>query len=448
MITTRSTLLRLAYATTIVLVLALANASCNRVRILHGYRFSSDGTTLLIASRLPSCGCITLAKTERRDKTEDEMPLVLVSHLFGEERGQYVLEKNQPVRVRFDWAGPQSGNAYRITAHFPKVDNAGKIIEPIQPRDEGVAPLQDYLYVDPTSVVESSCSEQVCSFQTLGMNRAFTAQLGQNEVEQRRRGVNLTRGGQALELSARASDPRAGFDESYHCGCVTLRNTSAGVDVELQAMLHGREIGRLTLPYREGANPGQRLVAFDAAGSLGDDVYVITALAVTPASQDETVAASTGQSSSSPPRTQTGVDQGVQQGGTPGPAPKMLSVPPETTAARTAPRPGIAPVSESALVLADYVTVIGFIDSVRCTPQGTAFPVPGQLIAQSVKEYFGEIAAGRPAGTKAFAPDPQIFQVECTFGSLNMNQVQRTKKPEGPGPGTPKAGTESQRSQP
>ena len=154
----------------VLMVLVLALAGCaRREHVYGGVQYSADGKRLMLASH-GACGCVTQNKTNR--------PLTLVATLHAGPTGSMILAPEDIQRVRFDWAGPDGDDLYEIVA----VDPESEIL---------LTPLSDYVAFAGTD--ESGCGDASCSFQSLNMNRAAAAPIGQDAVQAHQRGVNYTR---------------------------------------------------------------------------------------------------------------------------------------------------------------------------------------------------------------------------------------------------------------
>lgn len=228
----------------LVLCLALAVSGCSNVdQIAHGRQFTPEGT-LLVASLQPSCACMSVSNRAGRD-------LYLESSFYGVSRGSLLLKPGEVTRFLFDWAGPANADAYAINAF--DVNGAGEPLRNARLR------IQDVLH-EAAPLMDTACDADECAFGSLALNRELE-RAAAHERELARRGVNYT---SVIELSA----------PQDKCGCTMLSNFTDQT-VVLRATLHGVETGQIDLPG--GATVP---VAFDWAGALDSDVYILDAVGV------------------------------------------------------------------------------------------------------------------------------------------------------------------------
>ena len=339
------------------LIVSIVSASCGNSEVVqHGARFSSDGRFVIATGREPACGCLTISNI-RRDVLR---PLFLEARLFGIKTGEQIVEPGQPLRVQFDWAGPENENVYVLSIYDTRPEDRTEkdLTQGSQdPLDRGrLDGIQDYLQVT-DGEIETTCNE-VCEFGTLGMNRAYNARLGQNKVESHEPGVHLTKNGHIIEAVASTAQ------STSNCGCMMLRNI-AQRDVVLQSSLHGVEIGRMTV-----RRDSDVFVAFDDAGGRPDDVYAISAVSV-----DSMAAQSSG------------------------------------TAMKGA--------SAATLRLTDYIHVVGQLDAMQCDANppnpGARFKLPltdfpNSLVSLNLDPQVFETL-------KAPAVVDQLSAIKCPFGA-------------------------------
>jgi hypothetical protein len=237
----------------VILCLAVAATGCRNVEtIAHGRQFMPDGT-LQLASLQPSCGCMSL-----RNKSEKKV--WLESTFYGIARGSMVMNRDELTRVLVDWGGTHNSDFYELAAF--DVDQAGKPVRDRQPRPRIQDVLEEY-----APMVDTPCGDKTCSFGPLSMNRMLEA-TEEQEREASHRGVNFS---SVIEASA----------PQDKCGCMMLNNFSDEI-VTLRAMLHGVETGQFDV------RPGSTVpVAFDWAGHLDTDVYVVEGVDVRPANQPQ-----------------------------------------------------------------------------------------------------------------------------------------------------------------
>lgn len=219
-------------------VLLFAGSCRNVETIEHGLKHMPDGS-LWMASLQPTCGCVSL-------RNRSENPIALESSYFGIERGSIHLAPNEKTRALFDWAGPDNSDFYSLNAYA--VDANGKLDKTRRLNIDKVT--EEY-----APFVNASCNDEGCPFNGLAMNRMMddTEEL---ERETAQRGINYT---SVITASAPQNE----------CGCMLLSNTTP-FDVTLRATFHGTETGQINLR----ANSTEP-VAFDWAGQLDTDVYVI-----------------------------------------------------------------------------------------------------------------------------------------------------------------------------
>lgn len=222
------------------LCLTLAMLGCHVETITHGRQFTPDGR-LRVSSLQPKCGCVSLKNTSGKRVS-------LESSFYGLALGSIVMERNEIIRILFDWAGPHNEDVYDIAAF--DVNDAG------QPQRDQQPPLriQDAL-VEYAPMVDTPCNDKTCVFGPLAMNRVAEATESQ-ERESSRRGVNFS---SVIEASA----------PQDQCGCLMLRNFSDGA-ITLRSTLHGVETGQMDVPAGWTVP-----VPFDWAGPLDTDVYVV-----------------------------------------------------------------------------------------------------------------------------------------------------------------------------
>lgn len=288
----------------IVALLTFSLAGCfNNETLFHGARYSRDGKTLELASLMPSCSCTTVSSKVKND-------ILLVSRLHGIQMGELLLKPDDPVRFRFDWAGPSTEDTYQITAYDYKGGARGAEI----------TGLKDQLHVDP-DISSISCNSSSCPFGALSMNHAWAEQLGQSGAEMYDVGVSMMHAGKSM-----AANTMPGT-----CGCMMLRNTSSR-SVELRARLHGRDRGLLVFP------PGEMVgIGFDYAGDNPDDVYIVDALL-------------------------EGADPNAPNQSSNAPLPAAPGSAKRTTAGN----------ESIALTLSDYVQIVGQINGVECPHSGAS----------------------------------------------------------------------------
>lgn len=311
---------RLAASVAVLLYAVGAMMSCaRREKIQHGVDVVDNGRRLVVAS-LGSCGCMTF-----KNRLKD--PVTILSKFKGVDIGQLTLAPDDPVHVRFDWAGPDAADVYDIII----ADDASTKAT----RGEGAPVVFGGASVAVLGVTEVRCNDdEACEFGSLKMNRAAAAATGQDEVTLVKRGVRQTKADEVLEVSA-ARD---------QCGCLLMRN-EAMQTVFVTSTLRGREVGGLVI--HAGA---ERYVGFDWAGDSSTDVYRLTALV--PGSSGRAGEASG--STSAKPSTDL-------------PDATLAETPDETTSPAT-------PRTFERLVkfAPDGLRIIGRLDGLPCTKQVTA----------------------------------------------------------------------------
>ena len=232
-----------ALLTTVVLVTAIGcqPVGVNRQSYFHGAAFTGDGQYLEAAALSPGCACVTLRNT-RSDSIR------LRSELYALPLGEIVLNGGAQARFRFDWAGAEDSDRYRISTYTS---------------DTTILPARDTLeLVGP--VIESSCVEAPCQFGGLSMDYAFTAPAAADDNPQGEAYVRFANGGRVLEVASESKNDG--------CGCVVLENTGAE-PYTLRASYQGTTRGSAI----SGAQGDLIYVGFDWAGPLDEDVYTLSA---------------------------------------------------------------------------------------------------------------------------------------------------------------------------
>lgn len=220
----------------------LATGGCGHTdSILHGREFTADGP-LRVSSLGPKCGCVSLKNTTGKR-------IMLESTFFGISRGDIFLNPDEHTRILFDWAGPENEDYYLIDAYEALAADARGDKLPMSKAVAEYAPF-----------VDTPCDDEACTFNGLAMNRMMDDHE-ELERENPRRGVEFS---SVITASAPQNE----------CGCLMLTNHSDH-DLTVRATLHGAETGQLDL--LAGATVP---VAFDWAGPLETDAYVIDAVDV------------------------------------------------------------------------------------------------------------------------------------------------------------------------
>lgn len=227
----------------LVVALTLLLSGCfNTERIFHGAAFTPKGDALMLAALMPSCACTTISSRHPADDIE------LVARLHGIAVGEIVIKPGNPIRFRFDWAGPTNADVYELSAYSIEQGKRGRAL----------VPIRDHIELE-HDIVDIPCGSTTCPFGALHLNRAWAEQLGQGAAETYAVGVTMIHGGQSI-----AANTLPGT-----CGCMLLRNRTDTV-LQLRSRLHGRERGQLVFPAH-----GSMVVGFDFAGDNPDDAYVI-----------------------------------------------------------------------------------------------------------------------------------------------------------------------------
>lgn len=320
-------------------------------QLYHDARYTPEGGEIELSALMPGCGCITLASTPAVGNEEIE----LVARLEGTEVGSMVLSPQKPQRVRYDWAGASNEDRYRIAAYRRVTGSDGTK----QRSEAPLVPIGDYVFKG--GVVESNCRDSLCTFGLLHMDQALNANIGQNEVDVRQRGVDYTSGGQQLSV---ASSPLT-------CGCMAVQNVSpqSGA-VHIRASLGGEDRGIITLPWTATAGPQPiMLVGFDWAGTFSEDLYVLSVAGL----GDRTSTESPGQMSGTF-------------------------------------------FTQTSLRARDYINVIGQIDQLQCSDQGSVMWLP----TKSPDVGTGAVS------TAAAVDVPSEVPIVCPFGTIRMNKMAPT----------------------
>lgn len=320
-------------------------------RLYHDARFTPDGAEIELAALMPGCGCVTLASTGAAGGADIEV----VARLEGTEVGSMVLSPQKPERVRYDWAGASNEDRYRIAAYRRVQASDGTM----QRSQDPLVPIGNY--VAKGGVVESNCRDSMCTFGLLHMDQALNANIGQNEVDVRQRGVDYTSGGQQLSV---ASSPMT-------CGCMAVQNVSPqSGPVHIRATLGGEDRGIITLPWTvtDGPQPIM-LVGFDWAGAFSEDLYVLSVAGL----GDRISTESPGQMSGTF-------------------------------------------FTQTSLRARDYINVIGQIDQLQCSDEGSVMWLPTKS---------PDVGTGGSADAPA-VDVPSEVPIVCPFGTIRMNKMAPT----------------------
>jgi hypothetical protein len=131
-----------------VLVCLVLTAGCRYQNIWSGAEFESRGQFIRLAADEPLCGCLRVTNHSDRD-------ILLRSLLQGEELGRMTLAKGASLDVRFDWAGPEGTDIYRIEGW----DRPGARVQ-----------LDSVMTIDDNGWPWRACSQATCAYGLLAMN--------------------------------------------------------------------------------------------------------------------------------------------------------------------------------------------------------------------------------------------------------------------------------------
>ena len=151
-------------AALLTIVVLVSSTACqaigvNRQQYFQGVAYTEGGEYMEAASLSPVCGCVTLMNT--RDEA-----VTLKSELHDVSLGSVLLtpqgsERSQ-IRVRFDWAGAEARDRYRISA------STG-----VEPGDSGRRVPASGAFAQIGPVTQSSCTDALCQFGALNMSYAY-----------------------------------------------------------------------------------------------------------------------------------------------------------------------------------------------------------------------------------------------------------------------------------
>ncbi len=128
-------------------------AGCRYQTVWSGAEYDHSGQNIRLAADEPLCGCLVLKNVADRD-------LMLRSMLHGNELGSQVLPRSTTLTVRFDWAGPNGQDIYRLEGF----DSQGQRVN-----------LHELTTIEDNGWPWRVCtSESMCPLGTLAMN------LGEN----------------------------------------------------------------------------------------------------------------------------------------------------------------------------------------------------------------------------------------------------------------------------
>jgi hypothetical protein len=305
--------------------------------IRYGREVTPEGDRLRVAALQPRCGCVSLANvTQER--------VWLESWFYSIPIGNTIVEPGERRRFLFDWSGPEAADFYEMVAFKVGQDDRGRPQR--DNSDQGGLLIRDVL-PEYAQLTFMSCNDTACEFGTLNMNRAFLGTGTQTNAVTRQRGVNV---GSVIEVAAPLN----------RCGCMMTRNTSADT-VTLRATLHGTESGQLTVPA--GATIP---IAFDWAGTLDTDQYVLEIVAV-----GEQV---NGRGNGSVP----GASNTVGGAGPRGASPPSGGSSPLTPTSQA----NVANAPSMTIRLRDYISIVGQLVDMDCTPDGPQFSTTGATVQQ------------------------------------------------------------------
>ncbi len=314
-------------ALTTMLLLAVA---CNRETIVSGLKEDGEsGDAFLVSALMPTCGCISFTNLNEKpstdidaDSQEASGQIEIVAMLHGTEVGSFVLEPGGEHREKFDWAGSENSDQYRITA-YRWTGVRGAQLKPI------VDSVIDQSVSVTTEALGIPCRESTCVFGSLGLGNAWNSEAGQEYANSIRGGVNFTNSNRTLSVRS----------ESQTCGCMLLRNVSKPPRiVHLQSTQNGRDVGYLDLEP-----DGEAAVGFDWGGDSDYDGYSITG-ALGPAVED---------------------NPGMQPTSPDDPLPYV-----PTTSREFDPRTAAS--SPKQIRISDYVVVVGRLDNMECNGDGAS----------------------------------------------------------------------------
>lgn len=222
----------------------LAAGGCGHTEtIVHGREFLETGP-LKVASLQPACGCVSLRNTSTKQ-------IMLESTFFGIPRGSVFLSPEERTRILFDWGGAENADFYLIDAYE---------VDPNAKDQRGAKLKMAEVVSEYAPFVDTPCDDDACTFNGLAMNRMME-DVEELERENPTRGINFT---SVISVSAPANE----------CGCLMLTNFSAH-DLTLRSTLHGTETGQMDLAAGVTVP-----LAFDWAGTLDNDAYIIDAVDV------------------------------------------------------------------------------------------------------------------------------------------------------------------------
>jgi hypothetical protein len=338
--------------------------------IRYGREFTPDGERLRIASRQPRCGCISLTNTS-------EQRVWLEAWLYGTPRGAMVFPPGEKRRIMFDWAGSENTDFYELVTFKLAKDDRGR--ETRDDSADGGLRIRDIL-TEHAPFVHLSCNDDTCEFGSLSMNHVFLENIGQVDGATRQRGVNVS---SVIEVAAPLN----------RCGCMMTRNISPASSITLQARLNGTPTGQLTLPA--GATVP---IPFDWAGRLDTDVYVIEIVALD-------APAATG---AEPPATAGAGQAGQSEAELPGHA--------------------------MTIRLRDYVTVVGQLLDMDCTPEHAEF-TPSTARAAAPPPATPSEPLGGPAPLTNVIQCPWLPGGNPVLGMFKAYDPDRTRVQRTPLPG-------------
>jgi hypothetical protein len=352
--------------------LLLGSGCGNTLQVEHGVRFSDNREVLVATALKPTCECTTL-------RNKSGTPIQILARRANIQTGMMplVLGAGQAVPIAFDWAGDREPDYYAIFAYAADKPITGPWLKG-----------QDVLEYDPSFQIscEAPPPRSGCRLDgPLRMNEAFgrgsqsivEATVGTTaEIAHQTSGVNFEPDGE-LRLSSSIPDPET---KKLSCGCAVLHSAEK---IYLTATLHGARVGEEMTLEKDQDVP----VAFDWAGEKATDYYVVKALPVKGVNYSEKTSSNISQTTEAP-----GAIAGKEN-------------------------------TQTSLKIEDWVTVIGQVDKMECTADGS----------------FLQTAGGREGITTADTDPPKTRRnraaragsasrgtaIECPFGPLGMNRTSK-----------------------